>query len=39
LNEVDEVLPPEFALNLKAANPLGLKIPDRIRAIADMVIE
>jgi putative tryptophan/tyrosine transport system substrate-binding protein len=29
----------EFALNLKAANALGLTIPDRVRAIADVVIE
>jgi putative ABC transport system substrate-binding protein len=29
----------EFALNLKAANALGVTIPDRVRAIADVVIE
>ena len=29
----------EFALNLKAADALGLAIPDKVRAIADVVIE
>jgi len=29
----------EFVLNLKAANALGLTIPDSVRALADVVIE
>jgi putative tryptophan/tyrosine transport system substrate-binding protein len=39
--ELPIVLPTkfEFALNLKAAYALGLTIPDRVRALADVVIE
>jgi putative tryptophan/tyrosine transport system substrate-binding protein len=39
--ELPIVLPTkfEFALNVKAADALGLTIPDRVRALADVVIE